>query len=151
VARPGRRRKELPLVEHRNEVVLAGRLKDVAKLKVLPSGDEIVTWRLIVARPRPLATRQSTDWVDCVAFGARVRRAALGWQIDDVIEVNGALRRRFWRGAGGLTNRCEIDVSGAANLTTAGRGTARSTTAGPKKRSAAATARRSVVGKRTDE
>jgi single-strand DNA-binding protein len=116
-ARTPRRRKELPLVEHRNEVVLAGRLRDLPKTKVLPSGDQIVTWRLIVARPRPLTSRQPTDWVDCVAFGARVRRAAMSWQIDDVIEVNGALRRRFWRGASGLTSGCEIDVVHASRLT----------------------------------
>ncbi len=116
-ARSPRRRKELPLVEHRNEVALAGRLKAPPKTKVLPSGDEIATWRLIISRPKPRTSRQSTDWVDCVAFGARVRRAALTWQVDDVIEVNGALRRRFWRGANGLTSGCEVDVVRAARLT----------------------------------
>jgi hypothetical protein len=41
----------------------------------------------------------------------------MSWQIDDVIEVNGALRRRFWRGASGLTSGCEIDVVRASRLT----------------------------------
>jgi single-strand DNA-binding protein len=107
-------------VEHRNEVVVAGRLKAPPKSKVLPSGDQIVTWRLIVARPKSRASRQSTDWVDCVAFGARVRRAAMSWEVDDVIEVNGALRRRFWRGANGLTSGCEIDVVRATRLSPPG-------------------------------
>jgi single-strand DNA-binding protein len=101
----------LPLVEHRNEVTLVGRLSHLPTTKTLPSGDEIVTFRLVMARPRPLQGRQSTDWVDCVAFGARVRRAAGKWEEDDIIEVHGALRRRFWRGANGIgTSRCEIDV-----------------------------------------
>jgi single-strand DNA-binding protein len=99
------------LVEHRNEVELVGRLSRPPITKTLPSGDEIVTFRLIMSRSRPRQSRQSTDWVDCVAFGVRVRRAAETWEQDDIIEIHGALRRRFWRGANGIgTSRCEVDV-----------------------------------------
>jgi single-strand DNA-binding protein len=98
--------------EHRNEVVLAGRLSAGATSKALPSGDEIVTWRLVV--DRPATERGTVDVVECTAFRARVRRQALGWQVDDLIEVNGALRRRFWRGPAGLQSRYEIAVDTAA-------------------------------------
>jgi hypothetical protein len=44
----------------------------------------------------------------------------MSWEVDDVIEVNGALRRRFWRGANGLTSGCEIDVVRATRLSPPG-------------------------------
>jgi single-strand DNA-binding protein len=100
------------MTEHRNEVVVSGRLSAAAVVKALPSGDEIVTWRLIV--DRPTGERGKVDVVDCTAFGARVRRQALGWQVDEVIEVSGALRRRFWRGPAGLQSRYEVAVDNAA-------------------------------------
>jgi single-strand DNA-binding protein len=100
------------VTEHRNEVVLAGRLSAATTVKVLPSGDEIVTWRLVVNRPTD--ERGKVDVVDCTAFGARVRRQALGWEVDDLIEVSGALRRRFWRGPAGLQSRYEVAVNSAA-------------------------------------
>jgi single-strand DNA-binding protein len=110
---------------HRNEVVLAGRLAAAAVDKALPSGDHIVTWRLIVDRPTADASRK-VDLVDCTAFAARVRRQALAWTAGDVIEVSGGLRRRFWRGAGGLQSRCEVEVASASRsrLVTADRGSA---------------------------
>jgi single-strand DNA-binding protein len=98
--------------DHRNEVIVAGRLAAAALSKQLPSGDEIVTWRLIVDRAVPAGSRK-VDVVDCTAFGARVRRQALGWSDGEVIEVTGALRRRFWRGPGGLQSRCEVEVTTA--------------------------------------
>lgn len=98
-------------MEHRNEVTLVGRLRHQPTAMSLPSGDELVKFRLIMSRPASRTSRQSSDWVDCVAFGARVRRAAATWEQGDIIEVQGALRRRFWRGANGIgTSRCEIDV-----------------------------------------
>ena len=98
---------------HRNEVTVCGRLAAAALPKVLPSGDEIVSWRLVVDRPDQAGAR-GADLVDCTTFGARVRRQALGWQEGDLIEVSGALRRRFWRGAGGLQSRCEVEVATAS-------------------------------------
>jgi single-strand DNA-binding protein len=104
---------------HRNEVVVCGRLSAVAVTKQLPSGDEIVNWRLVVDRPASDGSRK-VDVVDCTTFGTRVRRQALGWNQGDVIEVVGSLRRRFWRGAGGLQSRCEIEVDTATRRTGAG-------------------------------
>ena len=87
-------------------------------MKVLPSGDEIATWRLIVGRTGPPAGPK-VDVIDCVAFAARVRRRVAGWQPGDVIEVTGSLRRRFWRGPGGVQSRCEIQVDTAARTASA--------------------------------
>lgn len=122
-------------VEHRNEVVVCGRLAAAAVAKQLPSGDEIVTWRLVVDRTEGGVSRK-VDVVDCTTFGARVRRQALAWKDGDQIEVAGALRRRFWRGAGGLQSRCEVEVATASR---------RPAVAGSK-RVAAAASRRKTSG-----
>ena len=103
------------VVEGYNEVVLGGRVSGEPTVRVLPSGDELVSWRLVVGRDnrghssngRQLPT---VDTIDCIAFKAGVRRTAGRWVGGEVIEVRGELRRRFWRGAQGAASRCEVEV-----------------------------------------
>jgi single-strand DNA-binding protein len=98
-----------------NEVRLVGRLSGEPVVRVLPSGDELTVWRLVVARsPDKAAARSpSVDTIDCVARRPSIRRMAVRWSAGDTLEVKGALRRRFWRGAGGPASRCEVEVSAA--------------------------------------
>jgi single-strand DNA-binding protein len=117
---------------HRNEVTVCGRLSAAAVTKELPSGDQIVNWRLVVDRGEVAGTRK-VDVVDCTTFLARVRRQALAWSEGDLIEVAGALRRRFWRGAGGLQSRCEVEVDSAARRATARRAAIEGAVSRPKK------------------
>jgi single-strand DNA-binding protein len=105
-------RKQPTTTAHRNEVVLVGRLSTTAEERELPSGDVVVSWRLVVERP-PDAERNGIDVLDCAAFGARVRRAAMKWQPGTQIQVEGALRRRFWRSPSGTASRYEVEVSRA--------------------------------------
>jgi single-strand DNA-binding protein len=103
------------VVEAHNEVVLGGRVSGEPIVRVLPSGDELVSWRLVVGRDNHRASptgRQlpTVDTIDCVAFKAGVRRTAARWAGGEVIEVRGELRRRFWRGAQGAASRCEVEV-----------------------------------------
>ncbi len=105
----------------RNEVVLAGRLAADAEERELPSGDQIVTLRVIVPRkgghrrraapegggPRPV----SVDTIDVVCWTAATRRAALRLRAGDVIEVEGALRRRFFGGPTGRQSRYEVEAA----------------------------------------
>lgn len=110
--------------EHRNEVALVGRVSSEATELVLPSGDTLVTWRLVVSRepvsararsapqtetdkPRRTAT---SDTIDCQAWTARTRRTALSLVAGDVAEVQGALRRRFYRAGGATASRCEVEA-----------------------------------------
>ena len=100
----------------RNEVLLVGRVPAAPEERELPSGDVLVTWRLVVARPAgrrpPEGVRATTvDTLDCVAWTASTRRAASALAVDDVVEVSGALRRRFWRAGAGAASRCEVEVS----------------------------------------
>ena len=100
----------------RNEVVLVGRVPAAPEQRELPSGDVLVTWRVVVARPPgrrpPEGVRPTTvDTLDCVAWTASSRRAAAALLPDDGVEVSGALRRRFWRAGAGAASRCEVEVA----------------------------------------
>jgi single-strand DNA-binding protein len=112
-------------MEHttRNEVLLLGRLSVAPEPRELPSGDEITTFRLVVDRPPArkgeVAGRVTIDTLDCVARSTAVRRTVQSWHPGDVVQVEGSLRRRFFRGAGGLGSRYEVEVSRAKRLTKA--------------------------------
>ena len=93
----------------RNDVVLRGRLSAPAEHETLPSGDSLVTWRLIVRRPEPRARGQSVDVLTCITYDRGLQRRAALWQRGDVVEVEGALQRRFWRTGGGTASVCEVN------------------------------------------
>jgi len=83
-----------------NDVTLRGRISGDPTVRELPSGSVLVAFRLVLARertPMTAASRQVSDWVECAAWGARVRRQAQSWHDGDQVEVRGALRRRFFR------------------------------------------------------
>lgn len=100
--------------EHRNEVSLVGRLSALPEERSLPSGDVVVTFRVIVLRPpgtrRGAGRTPNVDTLDCAAWRQDVRRSLAGWRPGDTVHVNGALRRRFWRGAHGPVSRTEVEV-----------------------------------------
>ncbi|MGE5720240.1 MAG: single-stranded DNA-binding protein [Nocardioidaceae bacterium] len=103
----------------RNTVCLAGRVSSAPIERELPSGDRVVTFRVVVAReqtPMTAKSKQVSDWVDCAAWGGRVRRTVASWQVDDLVEVEGALRRRFYRDGGGASSRVEVEVLGARRI-----------------------------------
>jgi single-strand DNA-binding protein len=107
----------------RNEVHLQGRVAAPAEERELPSGDQLVSLRLIV--PRDLGTRptkgrgeaapsrrtKTVDTIDLVCWTAQTRRAANRLGAGDHVEVRGALRRRFFGGAGGRQSRYEVEVA----------------------------------------
>lgn len=112
----------VPSGEHCNEVRLIGRVAAEPRVVFMPSGDELVTARLVVERPRPPAGRgkgRQVDTVACAAWSAVLRRRLRIWNPGDTVEVTGALRRRFWRGESGPKSRYEIEVATAKRLTRA--------------------------------
>lgn len=100
--------------ESQNTVLLRGRLTTEPVERELPSGDVIVTFRVSVTRrgrtPLTARSRQTSDWVDCAAAAAGTRRRALAWKPGDMVEVEGALRRRFYRTSGAPVSRLEVEV-----------------------------------------
>ncbi len=96
-----------------NQVVLTGRVSSGPTVKDLPSGDQIVTFRLSVGRQRTAMTtrsRAAADSVDCTAWTVRLRHTVARWQVGDRVEVHGALRRRFYAAGGTTTTRLEVEV-----------------------------------------
>lgn len=105
-------------VVHSNDVALVGRLAAAAVSRELPSGDVLTSFRIVVERPEPSRQRQrasgrrspTVDTLDCTVWRGDLRRIVGGWQPGDLVEVSGALRRRFWRAAAGAVSRCEVEV-----------------------------------------
>jgi len=107
----------------RNEVVLRGRVAAEAEDRELPSGDRIATFRVVVPREQPRARttrtrstvenprRATVDTIDVVSWTAATRRTALRLRPGDLVDVEGALRRRFFGGAGGRQSRYEVEAS----------------------------------------
>ena len=94
-----------------NQVVLRGRVSGAPTERELPSGATVVGLRMSVRRDRTTMTKgskQTVDWVECTAWSASMRRTVTRWEVGDVVEVEGALRRRFPRGGG--MSRVEIEV-----------------------------------------
>ena len=103
----------------RNEVALRGRLAAEAEERELPSGDRIATLRVVVPRPEAPSRRRATpetprrvtvDTIDVVCWTASTRRTALRLRAGDRVELEGALRRRFFGGTGGRQSRYEVEA-----------------------------------------
>ena len=118
-----------------NEVRLSGRVAAAAEERVLPSGDRIVQLRVIVprgpgARRRPPSAAAGTpparvatiDTIDLVCWTARTRQAASRLIRGDHIQVEGALRRRFFGGPGGRQSRYEVEVAAIRRVSGTQRG-----------------------------
>ena len=95
-----------------NEVMLRGRVAAPVDERELPSGDTIMTARIIVDRDSAALSRSSqrVDTIDCVAWLRRVQRSMRGWKAGERVEVTGAIRRRFFRGAHGPVSRVEVEI-----------------------------------------
>lgn len=93
-------------LEDINLVELTGRVSGEPTARELPSGDELVTLRLVVAR----AADGRVDTIDCACWTAAARRAARRFADGDRARVEGALRRRFFRTPGGPASRYEVEV-----------------------------------------
>jgi single-strand DNA-binding protein len=98
-----------------NEVYLRGRLAAEPTVRALPSGDELLAFRLTVARADAdrSESKARVDSIDCATLQPRVRRCLERAVPGDELEVSGSLHRRFWRTAAGLGSRYEVQVSSA--------------------------------------
>ena len=106
-----------------NEVVLRGRVSAEPQVRELPSGTTIVSFRVVVARdrtPMTASSKQVSDWVECSAWGARVRKQAASWHDGDQVEVRGALRRRFYGTREGSRSSLEVEMLGGRLVRRAG-------------------------------
>ena len=89
-----------------NDLLLRGRVSAPAVEKELPSGDRVVEFRVIVGREK----RDGVDTLDIGAWSAKSRRIALTLKSDEWIEISGGVHRRFWKGAGGIASRWQVEA-----------------------------------------
>ena len=102
-----------------NEVVLRGKVSQSPEVRELPSGDVVCSFRVVVPRPERKG-KSGVDALECAVWTARLRRTVERWGEGDVVEVSGALRRRFFRSqAGGAVSRYEVEVSAARMISRA--------------------------------
>lgn len=104
-----------------NDVHLVGRVSGPAQHRMMPSGDELVSFRLVVDREQPRQVvpdrrRPTVDVIDVACWTARTRRTALNLQDGDAVKVHGALRRRFWRAGGAAISRYEVESAALSKV-----------------------------------
>lgn len=103
----------------RNDVALSGRISSAPVERELPSGDRVVSFRLVMPRERTAMTagsRQVSDWVECAAWSGRVRRTVSSWRAGDQVAVEGSLRRRFYREGEGRATLVEVEILAGRRL-----------------------------------
>lgn len=101
-----------------SHVSAIGRLGARFQIRELPSGDVLTTFTVIVDRARSSHSDSPhggggarVDAIACVTTRTRVREAVERWDPGTLVEITGALRRRFWRGGGGaLGSAMDVDV-----------------------------------------
>ena len=104
-----------------NSVRLVGRVSAVGEPRELPSGDTVQTLRLVVPRAARGAkgvgasggsagSAATVDTIDVACWTAGVRRTAASLAPDDRVEVEGSLRRRFFRTGAGVGSRYEVEA-----------------------------------------
>jgi len=106
-------------VADNNRVVLLGKVIRAPGTTVLPSGDEVVEFRISVPRVRSRRTREasaSVDWFDCAAWTTGTRRTVARWQVGDIVEVTGSLRTRHYLVAGSGRVAVSVEVRGARRV-----------------------------------
>lgn len=89
-----------------NHIELTGRVSGEPMVREMPSGDELVTLRLVVAR----GGGGPVDTIECACWSAVSRRAATRLADGDRARIEGSLRRRFFRTPGGPNSRYEVEV-----------------------------------------
>ena len=106
----------LQLHQPKNEVLLVGRVTSSAVEKLLPSGDRVVEFRVVIGRDKSRGAKKEVDSLDIAAWSSKTRKAALSLKIDTWVEIKGSVRRRFWRAPTGLASRWQVEASEVVRL-----------------------------------
>ena len=113
-----------------NTVTLVGRVSAAPESRELPSGDVLVTFRIVVDRPPERgSTRRQVDVIDVACWSKRTQRSALGLAAEDPVRVEGALRRRFFAAGGARASRYEVEAARVSKVRTARDSVARAASA----------------------
>ena len=101
------------MTDSHNQVTLVGRVSALPEARVLPSGDEVVSFRIIVARSAAALrhSKQRVDTIECSVWTSALRRVVLRLEPGTEVKISGELRRRFSRGANGAVSRVTVDLN----------------------------------------
>ena len=92
-------------------VELVGRLGKVVDHKVLPSGDQLTTFSVVVDRKVSEQIGRTTfDTIPCQTSRVSLASKVIQWEAGTEVIAQGVLRRRFWRSESGLGSALEVDV-----------------------------------------
>lgn len=95
-----------------NEVHLVGRVSGEPVVRELPSGDELVSLRVVIPRePRRGEGRAQVDTIDVACWTGAVRAVARRLPDGQGVQVDGALRRRFFATGAGRASRYEVEAT----------------------------------------
>ena len=94
-----------------NDVALRGWVTTVATERELPSGDQVVQFRIAITRPEG-----GVDTIDLESWSAKNRRTALTLKDGEWVEIQGSIRRRFWKSGQGLASRWQVVTSDIKRL-----------------------------------
>ena len=92
--------------EYQNQVVIVGRCSGPGEEKVLPSGDKVVEFRIIVGRD----DREGYDTFEVALWSSVLRKRGISLKSDEWIEITGALRRRFWKVGAVSASRWQVEA-----------------------------------------
>lgn len=110
---------------HINEVRLVGELA-ACEMRKLPSGDQLLAFRLTVRRRPPARPKvadgapgrrvPTVDAIACVAASARVAKTVQQCPIGEVLEIGGSIQRRFWRSPVGPASAYQVQALSARRI-----------------------------------
>jgi single-strand DNA-binding protein len=112
-----------PLGEQHNEVRLRGRLSGTPERRQLPSGDEVVRLRLVLARGDGVTDAIPVQVGPAPGPGRRARNGQTGRRaLTDAerllpgswVSVEGRLQRRWWQAGGGRRSQLEVVATALA-------------------------------------
>lgn len=100
-----------------NVALLSGKVIRPPETRALPSGDELVEFRISVPRSgRGDRGRTVVDWFDCAAWTAATRRKVSNWAVGDLVEVSGSLRTRHYVVGGAGRTAVSLEVRNARRV-----------------------------------
>ena len=89
-----------------NDVMLRGWVTTIATERKLPSGDLVVQFRIAISRPEG-----GVDTIDLEAWSAKNRRSALSLKDGEWVEIEGSIRRRFWKAGANLASCWTVNTA----------------------------------------
>ncbi|MFM8205338.1 MAG: single-stranded DNA-binding protein [Actinomycetales bacterium] len=89
-----------------NTVYLTGRVSGTPSQRSLPSGDEVVEFRLVIERD----DRAGVDTLDIASWSSILRKRAMKFADQDWVSIEGVIRRRFWKAGKSIGSRWQVEA-----------------------------------------